>query len=157
MQKELSDIKLTGYRISSCETALTWQPPHVGTQAPEQESQALVSRYFSLWDKFETLSIWWSWLSLSVCWWITASKKKVEFATQSAKSLGIYTCFRTLELVVRPPARWAHGLLWWPRTAITNVVSCLVKRLSLFLYCLSEIKFTTTTCYRWHGQKAMFN
>ena len=45
----------------------------------------------------------------------------------------------------RPPARWAHGLLWWPRTAITNVVSCLVKRLSLFLYCLSEIKFTTTT------------
>ena len=44
-----------------------------------------------------------------------------------------------------PPARWAHGLLWWPRTAITNVVSCLVKRLSLFLYCLSEIKFTTTT------------
>ena len=45
----------------------------------------------------------------------------------------------------RPPARWAHGLLWWPRTAITNVVSCLVKRLSLFLYCLSEIKFTNTT------------
>ena len=45
----------------------------------------------------------------------------------------------------RPPARWAHGLLWWPRTAIINVVSCLVKRLSLFLYCLSEIKFTTTT------------
>ena len=45
----------------------------------------------------------------------------------------------------RPPGRWAHGLLWWPRTAITNVVSCLVKILSLFLYCLSEIKFTTTT------------
>ena len=22
----------------------------------------------------------------------------------------------------RPPARWAHGLLWWPRTASTNVV-----------------------------------
>ena len=46
---------------------------------------------------------------------------------------------------VRPPAWWAHGLLWWHRTAITNVVSCLVKRLYLFLYCLSEIKFTTTT------------
>ena len=43
----------------------------------------------------------------------------------------------------RPPARWAHGLLWWPRTAITDVVFCLVKRLSLFLYCLSDIKFTT--------------
>ena len=48
----------------------------------------------------------------------------------------------------RPPARWAHGLLWWPRTAINNVVFCLVKSLSLFLYCLSEIKFTTTTS--WH-------
>ena len=47
----------------------------------------------------------------------------------------------------RPPARWAHGLLRWPRTAITNVVSCLVKKLSLFLYCLSEIKFTTTTTF----------
>ena len=44
------------------------------------------------------------------------------------------------------PARWAHGLLWWPRTAINNVVFCLVKSLSLFLYCLFEIKFTTTTC-----------
>ena len=47
----------------------------------------------------------------------------------------------------RPPARWAHGLLLWPRTAIINVVFCLVKRLSLFLYCLSEIKFTTTTTF----------
>ena len=51
----------------------------------------------------------------------------------------------SLLYIYRPSARWAHGLLWWPRTAITNVVFCLVKRLSLFLYCLSEIKFTTTT------------
>ena len=39
----------------------------------------------------------------------------------------------------RPPARW----VWCPRTVINNVVFCLVKSLSLFLYCLSEIKFTT--------------
>ena len=42
--------------------------------------------------------------------------------------------------IFRPPARWAHGLLWWPRTAINNnVVFCLVN-----LYCRFEIKFTTT-------------
>ena len=44
----------------------------------------------------------------------------------------------------RPPARWAQGLLWWSRSAISNVVSCLVKGVSLFLYCLSEIKFIIT-------------
>ena len=54
----------------------------------------------------------------------------------------------------RPPARWAHGLLWWPRTAINNVVFCLVESLSLFLYCLSEIKFTTTTTYVIMGMMA---
>ena len=46
---------------------------------------------------------------------------------------------------IRPTARWAHGLLWCPGTAINNVVFCLVKSLSLFLYYLSEIKFATTT------------
>ena len=51
--------------------------------------------------------------------------------------------------MVWPPARWAHGLLWWPRTAINNVVFCLVKNLSLFWYCLSEIMFTATTT--WYG------
>ena len=45
----------------------------------------------------------------------------------------------------RPPPWWAHGLLWWPRTAINNAVFCLVKSLSLLLHCLSEIKFTATT------------
>ena len=44
----------------------------------------------------------------------------------------------------RPPARWAHELLWWPRTTINNVF-CLVKSYSLFLDSLFEIKFTTTT------------
>ena len=43
-----------------------------------------------------------------------------------------------------PPARWALGLLWWPRTTINNVF-CLVKIWSLFLDCLFEIKFTTIT------------
>ena len=56
----------------------------------------------------------------------------------------------------RPPARWAQGLLRWPRTAVNNVVFCLVKSLSLFLYCLSEIKFPTTTNQTdveiWHGR-----
>ena len=37
----------------------------------------------------------------------------------------------------KPSARWAHGLLWWSRTAINNVVFYLVKSSSLFLYCLS--------------------
>ena len=40
----------------------------------------------------------------------------------------------------RSSPRWAHGLLWWPRTAINNVVFWLVKILSLFLHCLIEIK-----------------
>ena len=45
----------------------------------------------------------------------------------------------------RPPARWAHELLWWPRAVINNVVFWLAKTLSLFLQCLSEIKFTAAT------------
>ena len=32
----------------------------------------------------------------------------------------------------RPPARWAHGLLWWPRTAINNVVQTSGKLLDLY-------------------------
>ena len=58
-------------------------------------------------------------------------------------------------LTFRPPARWAQGILWWSRTAVDNVVFCLVKSLSLFLYCLSEIKFTTTNqtdVEIWHGR-----
>ena len=43
------------------------------------------------------------------------------------------------------PARWVHGLLWWPQTAINNVVFCLFTSSSLCLYCLSEIKSTTTS------------
>ena len=33
----------------------------------------------------------------------------------------------------RPPARWAHGLLWWPRTAINNVMYGIVKYFCIFL------------------------
>ena len=71
------------------------------------------------------------------------SRWNIKFVEELLRQVG--TC-----ITFRPPARWAHGLLWWPRTAITNVVSCLVKRLPLFLYCLSEIKFTTTTSLIFH-------
>ena len=30
-------------------------------------------------------------------------------------------------IIIRLPARWAHGFLWWPRTGINNVVYGLVK------------------------------
>ena len=32
----------------------------------------------------------------------------------------------------RPPSRWAHGLLWWPRTAMNNVVFGLVEYFCIF-------------------------
>ena len=43
------------------------------------------------------------------------------------------------------PARWAHGLPWWPWTAINNVIYELVKYFCIFVLNVLNIKFTATT------------
>ena len=43
------------------------------------------------------------------------------------------------------PARWAHGLPWWPWTAMNNVIYELVKYFCIFVLNVLNIKFTATT------------
>ena len=47
----------------------------------------------------------------------------------------------------QPPARWAHGLLWWPRKTMDNVVYRWVK--ISCLYWLLEIKLTIINIVAW--------